>query len=60
MEGEGKGDGRAPTRAKVHDTRVSPNSLGTYLVRKLGDIGRQRAVGSRMCNTIQITWDSHV
>ena len=55
MEGEGKGDGSAPTRAKVHDTRVSPNSLGTYLVRKLGDIGRQRAVGSRMCNTIQIT-----
>ena len=28
-----------PTRAKAQDTRVSPNSLETHLVRKWGDIG---------------------
>jgi len=33
-----------PTRAKTQDTRASPNSLETHLVRKWGDIGHLRAL----------------
>src|SRR6218665_2910607 len=33
-----------PTRAVAQDTRASPNSLETHLVRKRGDIGHLRAL----------------
>ena len=42
---------RTPTRGKVQDTRASPNSLETHLVRKWGDNEHQRAVGPRIYNT---------
>jgi len=37
-----------PTRAKTQDTRASPNSLGTHLVRKWRDIEHLRALSQGM------------
>src|SRR6218665_2347530 len=43
VEGEGKGVGHQHGRNPMQDTRASPNSLETHLVRKRGDIGHLRA-----------------
>jgi len=51
MEGE---RGKAmDTKTVAHDSRASPDSLETHIMRKWGDIGHPSAVGQRICNTIQ-------
>ena len=49
MEGRRKGKRQwTTTRAVAQDTRASPNSQETHLVRKWGDIGLQRTVDPRI------------